>query len=360
MSELNNKINILICDDDFADIRIFKTYLKSTNINCSVAEAVDDKSIELLLANKNHYDVIFMDYNIPGKGGMEWLKFINQKNIAPVIILTGRGDEVVAAEAIKNGAFDYIPKDMLSKYELNKTINNCLERWEIKNERDSMIGIAAHEIRNPLATISGYLEILEMFDDIEPEKQLEIHAIIKERTAHLQTLINNLLDYTRIEQGKISLKKTNYDLILFLKEQMSNQKIKAELKKINLVFSSDLEKCEYLFDKNRFEEVTTNLIDNAIKYSPANSSIFIILTKDEKFINIEIKDEGQGIKEAELKFLFKLFSNVKISNKPTGGETSNGIGLAISKKVVQMHDGKISVKSEYGKGTSFIIELPVS
>jgi len=141
---------------------------------------------------------------------------------------------------------------------------------------------------------------------------------------------------------------------------MSNQKIKADLKKINLVFNSDLEKCEYLFDKNRFEEVTTNLIDNAIKYSPINSSVFVILTKNQESINIEIKDEGQGIKEAELKFLFKLFSNVKISNRPTGGETSNGIGLAISKKVVQMHDGKISVKSEYGKGTSFIIELPVN
>lgn len=354
------KIQIFIFDDDRADIKILRAFLKTAQINSEIIEATSDQEILSVLNNKSlHPDIIFLDYQIPGKGGMQWLREINEKNIAPVIMLTGRGDEVTAAESIKNGAFDYIPKDRLNNYELTKTIHNCRERWEVQNERDALLGIAAHELRNPLATILGYTEILSNYENLNHDKKKKIFAVLNERASHLQEIINNILDYARIDKGKIEINLTKNDLLKLIEEIIIKSRFLAKNKKISLVFSTNLNECFCNIDKVRLEEVITNLIDNAIKYSPQNSEVIIYLDKTNNSVIIKVEDKGQGIKEDELKFLFELFSNVKLSSRPTSGEKSTGLGLAICKKIVSLHKGTIKVKSKLGIGSTFIVEIPL-
>jgi two-component system, sensor histidine kinase and response regulator len=352
---------IYILDDDKGDIKIIRNLLRSTEQHYNIVEASNDTEIAALLEKtSSHPDLIFLDYQIPGKGGMEWLRDLKEKNIAPVVILTGRGDEITAAESIKNGAMDYIPKDKLDVYQLTKTIRNTRERWEIQNERDALIGIAAHELRNPLTVILGYSEILNNYLDLPETQKMEIYSIIYKKAAHLQDIISSILDYSSIEKGKIKINFIECDILPVIKEVVERSKIIANKKNIIIKLESEIDSCSCYFDMMRIDAVLTNFIDNAVKFSPENSQVTVAFKRMEDRISISIKDNGQGIKEEELKFLFSLFSNVKISSRPTAGEKSTGLGLAICKKIIGLHNGTISVKSELGKGSVFTFELPLA
>jgi signal transduction histidine kinase len=357
--EMQDKLKIFIFDDDKADIKILNAYLKSSGLNFEAAEATSDSCILELLESRVPPDIIFLDLLMAGKGGMQWLSEITERKIAPIIMLTGSGDEITAAQAIKNGAFDYIPKGKLDNFELTRTINNCIERWKLQNERDALLGIAAHELRNPLAAILGYSEILSSHDDLSIEERKEMISIINERALYLNDVINNILNYSSVNNGIIQINLIRNDLLRLVKEIISRFQIIAGNKNINLELCTDLQDCFCEFDAVRIEEVISNLIDNAIKYSHSNSKIIIDLEKTKAFVKLSVIDNGQGIKEEELGFLFELFSNVKISSRPTAGEKSTGLGLAICKKIVKMHNGLISVKSIPGEGSTFSFQLPV-
>ncbi|MGB5892600.1 MAG: HAMP domain-containing sensor histidine kinase, partial [Ignavibacteriaceae bacterium] len=229
----------------------------------------------------------------------------------------------------------------------------------MENERDALLGIAAHELRNPLTTIQGYTQMLQMYDAINPENGKEMLSIIGERTRHMLDVINRLLNINSIDKGTLIINKGKNDIVSFLKNEINNFEMTAKSKNIKINFKTTIINLSVCFDKERFNEVTSNLLDNAIKYSEPNTNITVYLKREDNFVLIEISDEGPGIKEEEMKFLFNLFSNVKISTQPTAGEQSTGLGLAICKKIVSLHNGKINVVSEHGKGTTFSVFLPI-
>jgi len=361
-TEQDRTLTLLICDDDEGDIKLFKSFLLSSGKKDSLVYSAKNE-IEINEQIQEHsaeIDIIFLDYNMPDKSGLEWLEEFKKLDVAPVVMLTGFGDEVTAVEAMKKGAVDYLPKNKLDSYELSKTINNALERWNIEKERDALLGIAAHELRNPLTTLYGYSQILENYNDIDQKKRSEIYSILKERTEYLLNVVNKLLDITRIDKGTISLIKSEHNFVDFVNSRIKDLSLQAERKKIELIFSSPESKLTAIYDEERMHEVISNLLDNAIKYSPYNSKLHIILEYSNQIISLSVSDEGPGIKEEELKHLFNLFSNVKISTQPTGDEKSTGLGLAICKKIISLHDGHISVESKIGRGSKFTIHLPIN
>lgn len=356
------KKTLVICDDDKIDIKLFKKYLGPEKIkNYEILEINSgDELNELLKSKKYHIDLLLLDYYLGDTTGLDLLRSLNKEHNFPVIILTGRGDEEIAVECMKEGASDYIAKYLISNYDLEKTINQAIERWEVEQERDHLLGIAAHELRNPLSVILGYTEILQDYDEVDYVKQKEMINVIHERSRHLLNIINELLDITRIDKGIVSLKKRVYNLQTLVRKKVDEYKFQAEKKKIKIDFASDLEELLIEIDPDRLEEVLSNFIDNAIKYSPENTSILISLRKNDDKAEIIVKDEGLGIKENELKYLFKLFSSKKISTLPTGKETRTGLGLAICKKVIDAHGGEIFVQSQTGQGSVFTIVLPIN
>ncbi len=355
------KKTLVICDDDKIDVKLFKKYLgpeKTKNYEILEVNSGDELN-ELIKSKKYNIDLLLLDYYLGDTTGLELLRTVNKEHNFPVIILTGRGDEEIAVECMKEGASDYIAKYLISNYDLEKTINQAMERWEVEQERDHLLGIAAHELRNPLSVILGYTEILQDYDEIEFVKQKEMINVIHERSRHLLNIINELLDITRIDKGIVSLKKRICDLQKLVRKKVDEYKYQAGKKKIKINFVSEYEKILVEIDPDRLEEVLSNFIDNAIKYSPQHTSILISLNKNNDKAELTIKDEGLGIKENELKYLFKLFSSKKISTLPTGKETRTGLGLAICKKVIDAHGGEIFVESQIGKGSAFTIVLPI-
>jgi len=352
---------ILVCDDDKADLKLFRSNVQRSILAESELIEVDSvESFEAILSeNGQRIDIIFLDNNMPGRSGFEWLSILRKKNLAPIVMLTGSGDEITAAQAIKAGAADYLPKQRLDPFELVKTINNALERWELEKERNALLGIAAHELRNPLTTILGFSYLLKSEDFNESDKK-EIYEIITERSEYLLNMINKLLDITRIDLGTIPLEISVLDFVGFIRKVVHNFKIQTERKQVTIELKTDSESIYLRFDPQRMDEVISNLIDNAIKYSHIGGTIILEVNTTTNNVVFTVIDNGPGIKESELQYLFKLFSNVKVSSRATKGEKSTGIGLAICRKIVHLHGGEIEVKSIFGEGSIFIIKLPRS
>lgn len=248
----------------------------------------------------------------------------------------------------------------------NAEINNLardlqkskIKALELNEQKNQMIGVAAHDLRNPAGIVFQYSEFLldEMSENLSKEQQEIIHHI-RNSGQFLLTLLDDLLDVSQIEAGKLDLQLSTVDTLPFVKEIISLNQVFAHKKGQRLIFSSYGDPGTASFDPTKITQVLNNLISNASKYSPAKSEIHIKLEQNEQHLVFSVRDPGPGIPEHEIGDLFKAFQ--KSSAKTTGGEKSVGLGLAIVKRIIEGHKGEITVQSELGKGTIFSFTLPV-
>lgn len=228
---------------------------------------------------------------------------------------------------------------------------------EIKN---SFLGMAAHDLRNPLGQILSFTDfILEDTTNFNPD-QIEFLNIIKSRSKFMLDLVNDLLDVSEIESEKIKLAVEQIDFNEFTLSIIKMMNPIAHVKNITIEYDYENEGNDIFVqaDVNKIEQVLTNLLTNAIKYSDPDTVISIKLCSKNNNAVIEVKDQGRGIKEEELINVFNPFQ--KTSTKSTAGEESTGLGLFIARKIIEAHNGKIWAESIYGKGSTFYFQLPLS
>lgn len=248
---------------------------------------------------------------------------------------------------------------------LLRLLNERLMNLEVVNkqlaqlnlEKNRFIGIAAHDIKNPIGTISSFSDLLiSDFSEKMDTEVAEMIGYIKELSSNSLHILKNVLDVSKIESGIIDIKTKKQDYIQFIRKQIFYYQILAKKKDIHLVFESPLKEIIFDFDENYLGEVISNLLTNAIKFSDKNAEIHIkvSLTKD-KYLKTEVIDFGKGIHESEHYKLFNYFQ--KTTTQPTAGEQSTGLGLAISKKIITEHKGIIDFTSELNKGSNFYFEL---
>ena len=168
-------------------------------------------------------------------------------------------------------------------------------------------------------------------------------------------LISNLLDISVIESGQLKLNPEKASIKKLAEEKIHLQQILADKK--NIVLHADLEEVpEFYFDANRMGQVMDNLLSNAVKYSPPDKEVFVKLESTGEIMTVSVKDDGPGISPDEQGQLFQHFQ--KLSARPTGGESSSGLGLAIAQRIVEEHQGSIGVDSQLGQGATFYFSLP--
>ncbi len=246
--------------------------------------------------------------------------------------------------------------ELAQAYEYLKYLNESLNQAnEFKSE---LLSIAAHDMKNPLQAIMSYSEMI--IDEAEAnEPIIKKSQSIYKASQQLYKLINGLLETSAIERGKLNLQFNPVDLNVIFQVVLSNNSMKAGSKQQNINFESEK---DFLVDgdEDRLQEVFDNLVSNAIKYSPENSSIWIdICSGSNNSVKISIKDEGPGLTDEDKQHLFKKFQ--RLSAKPTKGEKSTGLGLWISKQLIELHHGTIWAKSNgSGCGSIFYVELPLS
>ncbi len=229
---------------------------------------------------------------------------------------------------------------------------------KLNEEKNKFLGIAAHDLRSPLTIIQMYSEFLLSISDINlNEESRKFLNTINETSVFMNELLNDLLDISQIEAGKLELQKVEQNYEHLINSNIEFNSIFALKKGIKI--NTDIQKSLPLIsvDKKRIEQVLNNIISNAIKYSENDTKILVKVYKKNNDILTEIIDHGQGIPEKEIKLLFQVFQ--KTSVQTTDGEKSTGLGLAIVQKLVSEHGGKIGVESKVGQGSKFYFSLPI-
>ena len=275
--------------------------------------------------------------------------FLSQKISKPIIVVSKMTD------FIKMGGYDQKLEYESSIVEIDNLINSInelsRELYKMENMRKNLTSDISHELRTPLTSIQTHLEA--MIDGIwEPSKE-RLNSVNEEviRLSHLVNQLKNLAKFDSYED-KLNLKNEN--LTQLIKNIIYNNESYALDKNIRIKY--ELEDVSANIDKEKISQVIINLISNAIRYTNLNGEILIKLYKKSDFIKIIVKDNGIGIPEESLDYIFERFYRVDKSRcRNTGG---TGVGLTICKSIVDLHKGKIEVKSKLNEGSEFIITLP--
>ncbi|MBX2874973.1 MAG: response regulator [Saprospiraceae bacterium] len=218
----------------------------------------------------------------------------------------------------------------------------------------------SHEFRTPLSLIAGPLQQAQkrsqqLGDNENIKLDKKSYAIIKSNTERLHNLIDQLLELSKIESGNIHLSLSQGGLIPFIRSVLYSFESMAERQNISLNTNFSNEDQLALYDQDKLEKILTNILSNAFKYTPDGGTITAVIDLGQDYLNIEVSDTGKGIDKDEVKHIFDRFYRVEGSEKK-----GSGIGLALTKELVGLHNGNISVESTKGKGTTFRIRLPVS
>ena len=239
--------------------------------------------------------------------------------------------------------------------ELQKKNSELTKLNELKNY---FLGMAAHDLRTPLGSIRSLSEFLmdETGDDLSSE-HTEFLEIIRSSSNFMLSLLDELLDISRIEAGKLDLDSQPTDIISLIQSCVDINKVLAEKKNIQIQLETSESMPMVELDAMKMEQVMHNLLSNAIKFSSEGTVIRVSVSLDADHVRVAVADQGPGIPEEEIQKLFQPFS--KISVQAPGGEKSTGLGLAIVKKIVQGHKGNIWVESTVNRGSTFFFTLPV-
>ncbi len=213
-----------------------------------------------------------------------------------------------------------------------------------------------HEFRTPLTVIEGMANELENNPDKAPEKNL---SLIKKNSKNLLALVNQMLDLSKLQAGKVAADPRQDDVILFIKYLVATNESYANLKNVGLQFYSEEKELWTDFDAQKMEQILTNLISNAVKFTPEYGKILVVAKKikrdNEPWLELVVKDNGIGISPQQLPYIFDRFHQAN----PTHANQGTGIGLALVKELVTILDGTIKVESELNKGTSVMLHFPI-
>ena len=235
-------------------------------------------------------------------------------------------------------------------------LRDITQQKEIDRMKTELVSMVAHELRSPLTSISGFSELL-LDEDTTREQSSEYAGIILKEANRLSDLINKFLDISRIESGRIQPKKSQVDLIETLQMVVGNNSYLAQRKQIMVEVHTPDELPPVYADHGMMEQVFVNLFTNAIKYSPEKTRIDILVKETDDSVVTHFHDQGYGIPKEALVKIFEKFYRVADRDE-TREAQGTGLGLPLVKQIVEMHGGKISVKSQINKGSVFSVYLP--
>lgn len=239
---------------------------------------------------------------------------------------------------------------------LSLNINNLANEFEhLEQMRKSFVSNASHELRSPLTSMQGFLQAM-LDGTIEDKDKPQYLEIVYNETKRLGSLINSMLDLSRLESGAMPLNPQAFDINILISQVIQRFKPAFSEKSIRMKSSFEYEVSQVYADKEKITQVLTNLIDNAIKYSPSGSEITVTTNIQGKKTYIAVKDNGEGIGKKDQMFIWDRFYTVDKARTPSKSK-GTGLGLSIVKRIIDDHKEVIRVESSKGVGTTFIFTL---
>jgi len=239
-------------------------------------------------------------------------------------------------------------------------LQDITEQQRLETSRKEFVANVSHELRTPLTTVKSYTETLKDFlnDDIDKEQFESFLSVIDSESDRMARLVRDLLILSKLDYGKNQLRREAFNLSVLLSNVIKKMTISANAKKQELIYEPTNEIPRFIGDKDRIEQVLTNIISNAIKYTPNGGNITVTSICIYDTAYIKVKDTGIGIPKKDLSHIFERFYRVDKARARAQGGT--GLGLAIAKEITEAHGGTIEINSVFSKGTEVIIKLPIS
>jgi two-component system sensor histidine kinase/response regulator len=362
---VDNRPKILIIDDEEVVLDSCTLILAGGDYHLATAT---DGTLGLKLLEEFQPDLVYVDLKMPGISGFEVLEKIHDFDPAIVtIVITGYASVSSAVEAMKKGAYDFLPKPftpdefrLITRRGLEKrrlVLETIALRREKEMLREQFAAIVSHELRSPLGAVQINLSVLvgELSDKLS-ESQKNRFDQIKSRINDLVKLINTWLRVMSADVGKIKESFKPTSITSTISKAVESVQPHAMRKDIEIVTSVEEPLRLVYGDEVTLVETVVNIISNAIKYSRMGSQIVVKAKEENDNILISVVDTGVGISKEDLPFIFEDFYVGKSGHRAEGGA---GLGLALTRRIVEAHGGSISVESELGKGSTFTIRLPV-
>lgn len=376
MTPAEKPINFLLVDDLEENLLALEALLQRDGLTCLKARS-GEEALELLLVHE--VALALLDVQMPGMDGFELAEFMRGSERArhiPIIFVTaGAASPQRRFRGYEAGAVDFIQKPIeahILRSKANVFFELYQQRRQIEAQRDdleaaakalrradrhkdSFLAVLAHELRNPVAALAGGLHLLNK--DIPDERAQDIRTRMERMLDHLTHLVDDLLDVSRVSQGKIALKKARVELGDVLRSAIEASQHNIEAGGHRFVTDIPADPIWLDADHTRLAQIVANLLNNAAKYTPPGGTVSLTAAALDGMVEVKVTDTGVGIPPEMQSKIFEIFAQVEDHlGKAQGGL---GIGLALVKQLVTLHGGTIEVESAgEGMGSSFTLRLP--
>ena len=350
---------LLVVDDEEAIRDLFGIQLRREGYSVSMAGSAQ-QAMDVLAAER--IDLVLLDMHLPDMSGLDLLKKLRQTYSIldlPVIIVSGAGRSSDIVGGLQSGANDYLTKPIDLAIARARIVTQLSLR-QLKEINDKFSRIAGHDLKKPVILMLDIAQELQRANSRKELSAADLHsslALIIESGQYMQQLIAELFDLRTIRDGRMSLTRLPTDVGAIVRQAVTRNMAYAKGKGIELRMAFATELPPILADDLRLMQVLDNLIGNAIKFSPAATQITVQTRCEDGYIVCEVTDQGPGIAEEDREKLFVEYARLR--NKPTGNETSTGLGLAICREMITLHGGDIGARNNPGGGTTFWFRLPL-
>ncbi|MDX2230825.1 MAG: ATP-binding protein [Leptolyngbyaceae cyanobacterium bins.349] len=392
-------LKILIIDDDDVDRLAIRRALTKAGFQSDVSES-GNCADAIALMTATSFDCVFLDYCLPDGDGLTLVQNLRHMGItAPLIVLTGQGDEQIAVDLMKAGATDYLTKSRISPERLLQVVHSAVRVYQAEREaeranqrlretnellirqnqeleiqrqqihlqnlklletsrlKSQFLATMSHELRTPLNAIIGFSQLLLRSNktSLDPHHKDIIERVLN-NGKHLLMLLNEILDFSKLEAGRLEIKPRTFNLERLINLTVLELRSLADEKQLGLDVSIQLSNPELVSDPERLRQVLVNLLSNAIKFTSGGNVWIEVTEPSSNWVEIAVCDTGIGISSEDMHYIFEPFR--QLDQTITRKHTGTGLGLAVTKSLVQMMHGKITVESRLGEGSVFRVQLP--
>lgn len=350
---------LLVVDDNENNRDMLSRRLRRQGFEVEVAES-GHEALEKI--ENGRFELVLLDVMMPGMSGIEVLQAIrNSHSIEelPVIMATARSDSQDIIDALELKANDYVVKPIDFPVLLAR-VRTQLRLRHMAELKDDFLRIASHDLKGPIHAILSSASLLK--SEVPPgvamtEELFEFVELIRNRTRQMWGIIEDFLDFQAFDDGEIQLHRSPTRLNELVSRVVSRNGNYAAEKEIQIEMELAESLPELDLDPGRIEQVIENFVNNAIKFSyPGSKATIRTKAESDGGVEFEVQDGGPGLKEEDMSKLFMKYA--RLSNKPTGGEVSTGLGLAICKRLVDLHGGQLGARNSEPVGATFWFSLP--
>jgi len=369
----NEALQVLLVEDNASDARLLREMFskeKHGNFELTHLTRMHDAEIRL---SKGGIDVVLLDMGLPDGHGIEILRRARAADPSVVmIVLTGLEDEALAAEAMKEGAQDYLIKGQIENRALPQALRHAMERQRLQAEtdlmrenevqlRDDFLSHVSHELRSPLTSIYSFSSLIAdgLAGNTTPQQDDYLQIILR-NVDQLRAMIEDLLQVTQARSGKLAVELQSVSVNDAAAYAVDTLRGAAKQKEITLSFLPSVCLPSAFADATRVRQILTILLDNAVKFTPAGGTVTVQAReyeKDGSLVLVEVSDTGSGIKPEDTERIFEHL--YQVTDLSRAGRRGLGLGLHIAKDLVTRQGGKIWVTSVSGKGSLFSFTLPI-